>query len=210
MTTQQALPRAIITLMNGVVYREADEETWSTIQRSLGPLLDHFASIGVEVVVDDIEGYAYLRSRPTPDDEAPLPRLIHRRSLSYPLSVLLVLLRKRLSEFEAADGSGRLVLSLAEITDMVRIFTAESTNEARLVDQVKTTIGQAATLSFLAAVRGEPDHWEVRRILKAYVDAETLSDFDARLRDYAAGRAGLGGDAELSAPVPAPEGALDE
>lgn len=210
MTTQHALPRAIITLMNGVVYRESDEETWSTIQRSLGPLLDHFAAIGVEIVVDDVEGYAYLRSRPTPDDETPLPRLVHRRSLSYPLSVLLVLLRKRLSEFEAADGAGKLVLSTAEITDMVRVFTAESTNEARLVDQVRTTIGQAVKLGFLATVRGEPEHWEVRRILKAYVDAETLSDFDAKLRDYAAGRSGRSGDTDRTIQMATTDGVSDE
>ena len=44
---------------------------------------------------------------------------------------------------------------------------------------------KAAELGFLRQVRGQGDQWEVRRILKAYVDAETLSDFAAKLRQYA-------------------------
>ncbi|PRC61423.1 hypothetical protein C6A85_09055 [Mycobacterium sp. ITM-2017-0098] len=38
--------------------------------------------------------------------------------------------------------------------------------------------------------RGQRDHWEVRRILKAYVDAQTLSDFAAKLREYAGASTG--------------------
>lgn len=185
MTDPRSISRAIIKLMSGVVYRETDDDTWTTAQRSLGPLRDHFAVIGVDVVVDDTEGYAYLKSRPVSDDEPPLPRLIHRRSLSYPLSLLLVLLRKRLMEFEAAEGTGRLVLSTDEIVGMLRIFQAESSNEARVTDQAEATIRKAVDLDFVAPVRGEPGQWEVRRILKAYVDAETLENFAAKLREYA-------------------------
>lgn len=190
MTDQRAVPRAIIKLMSGVVYRELDADTWQTLQRSPGPIRDHFATIGVDVVLDATEGYAYLASLPDPDDAEPLPRLMHRRQLSYPLSVLLVLLRKRLLEFETAGDAGRLVVTGEEIREMLRVFQAESANEARLADQSDALIKKAVDLGFLAAVRGERDHVEVRRILKAYVDAQTLGDFAAKLDEYAAGRAG--------------------
>ena len=52
------------------------------------------------------------------------------------------------------------------------------------MDQAETTIKKAAELGFLRPLRGQRDHWEVRRILKAYVDAQTLSDFAAKLREY--------------------------
>ena len=45
-----------------------------------------------------------------------------------------------------------------------------------------------AELGFLRQLRGQTEHWEVRRILKAYVDAQTLSDFAGKLREYAAER----------------------
>ena len=185
MSDEHATASAIIALMKGVVYRESDEDTWLTLERTGARVRDHFATIGVDVVVDDAEGYAYLRSRPEVEGEEALPRLVRRRALTYNVSLLLVLLRKRLVEFETAGGEGRLVLTTEQIVEMLRLFQTGSTNDARVVDQAERTIGKAAELGFLRVLRGQSDHWEVRRILKAYVDAQTLSDFATKLRGYA-------------------------
>jgi len=192
MRDEHATASAIIRLMQGVVYRESDEATWQALD-TFGPVIrDHFAVIGVEVVLDDSEGYAFLRSRPDGEDEEALPRLVRRRSLSYNVSLLLVLLRKRLVEFETGGGEGRLVLTTDQIVDSLRVFQAESTNEARMVDQAERTIAKASELGFLRPLRGESERWEVRRVLKAYVDAQTMSDFAAKLREYAC--TGVAGD----------------
>jgi Domain of unknown function (DUF4194) len=189
-SNEHAIASAIIRLMQGVVYRDSDEDTWLTLERLGAGVRDHFATIGVDVVVDNAEGYAYLRSRPEEDGEMALPRLVRRRALTYNVSLLLVLLRKRLVEFETTGGEGRLVLTTDQIVEMLRLFQAESTNDARIVDQAETTIKKAAELGFLHQMRGQRDYWEVRRILKAYVDAQTLSDFAAKLREYAGAMAG--------------------
>lgn len=185
MNDTHATASAVIRLMQGVVYRETDEGTWLTLERTGAGVRDHFATIGVDVVVDEDEGYAFLRSRPDVEGEEALPRLVRRRSLTYPVSLLLVLLRKRLVEFETMGGEGKLVLSTEQIIELLRVFQAESSNDARLVDSAETTIKKAADLGFLRQLRGERDQWEVRRILKAYVDAETLNDFAGKLREYA-------------------------
>ena len=190
MSNEHAVASAIIRLMQGVVYRESDEGTWLTLERLGAGVRDHFATIGVDVIVDDAEGYAYLRSRPEEDCDEALPRLVRRRALTYNVSLLLVLLRKRLVDFETAGGDGRLVLTTDQIVEMLRLFQAESTNDARVADQAETTINKARELGFLRQLRGQSDQWEVRRILKAYVDAHTLSDFAARLRLYAGAAAG--------------------
>lgn len=182
---EHAVAAAIIQLMRGVVYREHDETTWTTLDRDAPAIRDHFAAVGVDVIVDDTEGYAYLRTRPEADGVEPLPRLVNRRTLTYNVSLLLVLFRKRLVEFETSGGEGKLVLSHDQIVEMLRLFLAESTNEARVVDQVDSTIRRATELGFLRPLRGRTDQWEVRRILKAYVDAQTLSDFADKLAEYA-------------------------
>lgn len=184
MADDHAVSSAIIRLMQGVVYREIDEDTWQTLQRSGGAVRDHFSTIGVDVVLDDVEGYGYLRSRPEVDGEEALPRLVRRRALTYNVSLLLVLLRKRLLEFETSGAEGRLVLTTEQIVEMLRLFQADSSNDARVVDQANRTIGQVAELGFLRQLRGQGDHWEVRRILKAYVDAQTMSDFVGQLQEY--------------------------
>lgn len=193
-TEEHAIASAIIELMRGVVYREQSEDAWATLDRHAGPVRDHFGAIGVDLVVDDAEGYAYLRSQPEDADAEPLPRLVKRRSLTYNVSLLLVLLRKRLVEFETTGSEGKLVLSRDAIVEMLRVFLTDSTNEARVIDRVDTTLKQVADLGFLRQLRGQPDHWEVRRILKAYVDAQVLSDYAGKLREYA--EAGSAGNAD--------------
>lgn len=182
---EHAVASAIIALMRGAVYRESAEEVWTTLDRRGAPVREHFATIGIDVVVDDSEGYAYLRSAEVGEGEEPLPRLVKRRRLTYHVSLLLVLLRKRLVEFETSGPSGKLVLDRDQMADMLRLFLPDAADEARALDRIDTTIRQAADLGFLRELRGQPGHWEVRRILKAYVDAQTLSDFASKLQEYA-------------------------
>jgi hypothetical protein len=181
---EHAIASTIIELMRGVVYRESQEDCWAALDRHGSAVRDHFQMIGVDVVIDETEGYAYLRSQDDDDDES-LPRLVRRRPLTYNVSLLLVLLRKRLVEFETSGPEGKLVLSRDQIVEMLRVFLDDSTNEARMIDRVDTTLKQAAELGFVRQLRGDPQHWEVRRILKAYVDAQTLADYAGKLREYA-------------------------
>jgi hypothetical protein len=155
---------------------------------------DHFSTIGVEVAVDDVEGYAYLRSIEPEEGEPALPRLVRRRTLTYNVSLLLVLLRKQLVQFENDGGEGKLVLTRDQMVEMLRLFLPDSTHETRIVDSADATIKKAAELGFLRQLRGQPTHWEVRRVLKAYVDAQTLGDFAGRLQDYAQSAGATTGD----------------
>ncbi|OFS14478.1 hypothetical protein HMPREF3086_14815 [Dietzia sp. HMSC21D01] len=169
--------------MQGVVYQESD--AWDDLVRHQGAVRDHFAVVGLEVVVDDDEGYAYLRTADTPEGENALPPVIRRRTLTYADSLLLVLLRKRLAEFESAGDPGQLVLTHDEIVEMIQLFLHRSTDEAREQHQIDASINRLVGMGFLRQLKDRKGEWEVRRILKAYVDAETLSDFSAKLAEYA-------------------------
>jgi hypothetical protein len=104
---------------------------------------------------------------------------------------MLALLRKRMAEFDAGGGETRLVLSRDEIAELMRVFLPDGTNEVRLIDQVDATISKVVDLGFLrrlkpaaGSAQQERGNYEVRRILKAYVDAQWLAEFDARLEGY--------------------------
>lgn len=107
--------------------------------------------------------------------------MITRRKLPYNDSLLLVLLRRRLVEFESHGDQGRLAVDRDDIVDSLRVFLADSSDEARIINNIDQSIGRIEKLGFLRKLRGENDVWEVRRILKAYVDAQTLSDFAQKL-----------------------------
>lgn len=190
------LPLAVTQLMKGVVYRDAHDRAWRQLLQLQAQVRDYVAIIGLTVVIDEAEGYAFLRSRPEEagaDDDAGQPappRLIARRSLSFHVSLLLALLRKKLAEFDARNSDTRLMLTRDQIVEMIRLFLPASSNEARLVDQIDSYIAKAVELGFLRQVRGQDSLFEVRRILKAFVDGQWLADFDRRLAEYAAELAG--------------------
>ena len=192
----------LIGLLKGVQYQEADAKLWSALLDLQARVRDYVAVLGLELVLDESEGYAFLRSRPEgegddDDDSAPkLPRLIARRPLSFPVSLLLALLRKKLAEFDAGGSDTRLVLSREEIVELVRVFLPGSSNEARLIDQIETHLNRIVELGFLRRLKSASNagtSFEVRRILKAFVDAQWLVEFDTRLAAY---QTQLGTDSE--------------
>jgi len=193
------LSSLVIPLLKGVIYRDEastrNAGLWNGLLDLQARVRDYVAVLGLELVLDEAEGYAFLRARNRDGDETTtkLPRLVARRPLSFPVSLLLALLRKKLAEFDAGGGQDvggvRLVLSRDDIVELIRVFLPAASNEARLMDRVDTYINKVVELGFLRrmkALAGQPATFEVRRILKAFVDAQWLADFDARLAAYRA------------------------
>jgi Domain of unknown function (DUF4194) len=188
-TDTTELSALVIPLLKGVLYRDTDAAMWSGLLNLRMRVRDYVSVLGLELTIDEAEGYAFLRSRPEPEDGAApgipkTPRLIARRPLSFPVSLLLALLRKKLAEFDAGGGDTRLVLSRDEVAQMLRVFLPEGSNEARLIDQVDTHLNRIAELGFVRRLRGQDNVIEVQRILKAFVDAQWLAQFDERLAAY--------------------------
>jgi hypothetical protein len=191
-----------VSLLKGVIYREDSPSLWNSLFTLQARVRDYMSVLGLELILDEAEGYAFLRSR-TVDEAAPsLPRLIARRPLSFPVSLLLALLRKKLAEFDAGAGETRLVLARDEMVELVRVFLPASNNEAKLFDQVDAHLNKIVDLGFLrrlklpASQAAQPAMFEVRRILKAFVDAQWLADFDTRLAAYQAQLAVGNGETE--------------
>jgi hypothetical protein len=180
------LSTVLITLIKGIIYRDDSQELWRDLLMQQASVQDYTAVIGLDLIIDEAEGYAYLRSRQQEDEDetSDIPRLVARRQLSYPVSLLLALLRRKLVEFDAQGSDTRLVLSRDEIAELIRIFLPEGSNEIKLLNQIETLINKVVDLGFLRKLRGQNNMYEVRRIIKAYIDAQWLADFDKRLAEY--------------------------
>ncbi|GII32870.1 DUF4194 domain-containing protein [Planotetraspora mira] len=178
------LSLAVTQVMKGVVYRDTHEKAWKHLIDLHAQVRDHVAVIGLTLIIDEAEGYAFLRSRDDDDDPDAPPRLIPRRSLSFHVSLLLALLRKRLAESDARGADTRLMLTRDQIADMLTMFLPDSSNEARLVDQVDMHVNKVIELGFLRRVKGQDGLFEVRRILKAFVDGQWLAGFEEGLTRY--------------------------
>jgi len=184
---ERELSRVVTQLMKGVVYEDLNERVWRSLLQIQAQVKDYVRVMGLTVVVDEAEGFAFLRSLPEDelDDElGPIPRLIPRRSLSFHVSILIALLRKKLAEFDADAADSRLVLTRDQIIEMIRVFLPERSDDARLIDQIDSYIAKVVDLGFLRRRPDQDAAYEVRRIVKAFVDGQWLADFDDRLADY--------------------------
>ena len=182
----QELSSLVIPLLKGVIYQEESPALWGSLLNLMAAVRDYVAVLGLELILDESEGYAFLRSRSEGETEGTNStlRLMARRQLSYPVSLLLALLRKKLAEFDAGAGDTRLILSRDEVVELIRIFLPPNSNEVKLIDQVDATLNKIADLGFIRRLRGERQMIEVRRIIKAFIDAQWLADFDKRLDEY--------------------------
>ena len=180
------LPAVLIGLLKGIIERETAPAHWQGLIAHQARVRDHIAIIGLDLVLDEAEGYAYLRQKPAIDGEPELPRLIARRQLSYPVSLLLALLRKKLAEFDATSGDTRLIVTDVDMLDMIRLFLPDTANQAKLKDRVDRDIARVVDLGFLRPLKGQDDTYEVRRILRSFVDAQWLGQLNERLASYAA------------------------
>lgn len=178
------LPPLLVALFRGVLYQDRSPGLWQDLLRLEPQVRDQAGLFGLDLTLNEGEGYAFLRQREAQDGEEALPRLVPRRPLSYPVSLLLALLRKKLAEHDAGGGEARLILERDQVVEMLRLFLPDTANEARLVDRVDTHINKALELGFLRRLRGEQHRYEVRRILADFVDAQWLSEFEARLAEY--------------------------
>ena len=179
-----ALSLALISLMRGVTDRENDPTLWQWVTSLQARIRDHVGVLGLELILNEAEGYAYLQQRPPRAGEEELPRLIRRHQLGYQASLLLALLRKKLAEFDATSGEARLIVSRDDIVEMMRLFLPDTANQARLTERIEIHINRIVEMGFLRRLRGADNQFEVRRILKTFVDAQWLGELDRNLTTY--------------------------
>lgn len=182
------IARVLTALYKGALFKENDEALWQLLGENIGAVMSHFSQLALRLVKDDTEGYAYVSYMPQDEEDdsgdEPLPRLISRRQLSFSVSLLLALLRKRLIEFDTAGDGTRLIVSREEAVSMMSPFFPATTNEAKLSDKADTALNKVKELGFIRQMRGSDQRFEVLRILKAFVDAQWLQELDAKLEAY--------------------------
>jgi hypothetical protein len=183
----EPLPYAplILKLLQGVVYY--DDKLWQQLISDAIPIRRHFEAIGLQLHLDEVEGYAYLTQPDDPENPTNLPRLVRRIPLTYDATLLCVLLRESLQQFDAqSPDEPRHILSGEQIQEMMQLFFAEQTDMVQLERRIESAIRQVENIGFLKKLSRENENsYEVRRIIKAKISADTLADIRDRLRERA-------------------------
>lgn len=177
----------VIRLFKGPLYDDQRKE-WSELLLHIEGLRRYLAKIGIEVVLNENEGFAYLRQQQ--GEEISLPSLLSRRKLSWEVTLLCVLLRQKLDEFDLKDTDSRkLFLSKDELKAEIELFFEEENNRSRMLDKLEAYLKRVVDLGYLKPVKASvlqddtQQKYEVKRILKARFDSDTLSRILAKIKN---------------------------
>ncbi len=166
-----------IRLLKGPVYRAKHKDLWHWLERDQIQIRAYFQQIGLSLIIDDNEGYAFLKQQDVSEAEGiDLPRLITRRSLTFHQTLLLVLLRKRLAEHDSEESAPRLIVERSDIYQWLQAFYPEVSNEVKQRKEFDVLIKKVTEMGFLSVLSDYPDSFEVQRILKAVISADQIVD----------------------------------
>lgn len=182
----QKWARCAARLLRGPLFDD-ETELWQQLSLYKTELLMWFEQIAIELIIDQRDGYAYLRQLEL-DDKGNTVGLIARRPLSYEVTLLCVILRKMLDEFELNDTSSRQLYITRQLLRVeLETFFKEKANRMKLIKELNRYIEEVVELGFLKKLKtdssiSEDDRFEVRRILKARFDEDTLQYFLAQMK----------------------------
>ena len=178
---------AAVRLLQGIVYHDDAGDTWERILSGVTPLTDYFARIGLQLIVNEEDGMAYLRQidpESLPAEYPSIPKLFRSVRLTFEASLLCVLLREELRQFEEEiHRDGRCVVTQAALLEVWQSLVPTETDDVRANRLLGGQLRKLEELKFVRQFEKDPPSWEVRRILKARLPLQELERLRADLEE---------------------------
>jgi len=176
----------VIKLLKGNVFKD-DANIWNGLIQYQPAITRHFSSIGVDLFVNENDGYAFLKEKVSENpSDISLPTLIGKKPLSYSVSLLCVILVEKLIEHDARGGdSPYLVLDKKEIYNSVKLFLPDTSNETKIFKDFDADINTLKKHGFLRQLKTDENKYEVRKILRAKIPVEKLQEIKEKMIEYA-------------------------
>lgn len=172
----ESLALAATTLLRGPLYAQDNPKAWQALRQNTAPVRDFLGTLGIRVVIDEAEEYAWLlMTDDLPDD---LPRLIRRHRLSHGCTVMLVSLRQAMLHEETREATDRFVFTGAEIIEFARTYHPDTVAD----DSIRNDVLRLLDQGYLRRMRGQADTYEALRIIKAHVTADWIAEYADKLR----------------------------
>jgi hypothetical protein len=183
---QKILPYTpvFIKLLKGPV-EYVEKGAWEKLIQYKTELTSFLQPLGLTLVLDEQDGYAYLKHIQTEEDDNSVS-WIQRRLLTYEESVMLVLLREMMAEFEIGDATTReLIKKRREIKEYAEMFFKENASRVKFLKEIDRLIDKAEENGFLDKTEqrdiADEQKFRIKKIIKAKVSSEELDHFYEQL-----------------------------
>ncbi len=177
--------RTVVRLLKGPV-EATDTNAWEDILNYQSEINKYLMNIGIELIVKRDEGFAYIKQ--IVDDEDRTTGLIPRQQLGFEISMILIILRQMLEEFDSnmdeLYATERFV-SADELRERIEIFLPERFNRVKLLSEIDAYINRIVSLGYLKLIkRDNVNTYQIHRIIKEKVTLDKLQEFKDKLQEY--------------------------
>lgn len=179
----------IIKLLQGPVYAD-DKNIWRELLGWQSAIQEYFGKIGIELIINEQDGFARVMQPETDEnDDNPLPRLMKKQTLNYEATLLAVMLREGLEEFDVKSDGTKFYLTQKEIKERIELFSKEQTNKSKLWKDLSKPITSLLNIGILKlnredGVNKDNNQYEIKRIIKAFISNDRLEEIKNKLSNY--------------------------
>lgn len=183
MNDKKPYSKAIKRLLKGTV--EKNSSVWGDVlnyQREIGNYLD---VINIELIVKKEDGFAYIKQRQEEEEEFNLQK---KTSVGFPVSVVLIVLRRMLMTFENdvtdVDTIDKIVTK-NEIKEQVGFFLHDCNNKVKIDNNLDKYINKIVELGFLVELKqsGDDARYKIHRLIREKLTLSDIDNFKKELED---------------------------
>jgi hypothetical protein len=177
--------KAIVKLLKSPV--ERNSLVWDDVVNYQIEIQDYISQIGLELIVKKDEGFAFVKQYE--DSEGNTLGLIVRRQIGFETSIILVVLRQSLEEFDSNPTQFQVAekfITDSEIKEELELFLQEGYNRLRFLKDLDKYIKNVVDLGYLKEVNKKDNEtkYQIHRIIKEKITLDILQDFKTKLQEY--------------------------
>ena len=177
--------KAIVKLLKGAIERNSN--VWDDVVNYQTEIQDYISQIGLELIVKKEEGFAFIKQ--FEDSEGNTLGLVARRQIGFEISIVLVVLRQSLEEFDSNPTQFQVsekFITDSEIKEEVELFLPEKFNRVKFLKELDGYIKKIVELGYLREVNRKENEikYQIQRIIKEKVTLDILQEFKIKLQGY--------------------------
>lgn len=177
--------KALVKLLKGVVERNSN--VWEDVIHYQIEIQEYIGQIGLELIVKKDDGFAFVKQ--FEDSEGKTLGLVTRRQIGFETSIVLVVLRQSLEEFDSnpTQLATEKFITDSEIKDELELFLQEGYNKLKFQQNLDTYIKKTVELGYLREIskKNNETKYQIHRIIKEKITLDILQNFKTKLQEYA-------------------------
>lgn len=176
--------KAIVKLLKSPVERTST--VWDDVINYQFEIQEYISQIGLELIVKKDEGFAFVRQ--LEDSDGNTLGLVTRRQIGFETSIVLVVLRQSLEEFDSnpTQLATEKFITDSEIRDELELFLQDGYNKLKFKKELDKYIRSVVELGYLKEISKKENEtkYQIQRIIKEKITLDILQDFKTKLQEY--------------------------